>query len=37
MKEKITEFDQDFRYRVPDATKAETLFVRKNKPYLIDQ
>ncbi len=27
----------DFRYRVLDAKKAETLFVRKNKPYLIDQ
>ena len=27
----------DFRYRVVDAGKAETLFVRENKPYLIDQ
>jgi hypothetical protein len=27
----------DFRYRVLDAKKAETLFVRENKPYLIDQ
>ena len=27
----------DFRYRVLDAKKAETLFVRKTKPYLIDQ
>ena len=27
----------DFRYRVLDAKKAETLFVRANKPYLIDQ
>ena len=27
----------DFRYRVLDAEKAKTLFVRKNKPYLIDQ
>jgi len=27
----------DFRYRVLDSKKAETLFVRKNKPYLIDQ
>jgi hypothetical protein len=27
----------DFRYRVLDAKKAETLFVRKNKPYLVDQ
>ncbi len=27
----------DFRYRVLDVKKAETLFVRKNKPYLIDQ
>ncbi len=27
----------DFRYRVLDAQKAETLFVRANKPYLIDQ
>ena len=27
----------DFRYRVLDPVKAETLFVRKNKPYLIDQ
>jgi hypothetical protein len=27
----------DFRYRVLDAEKAGTLFVRQNKPYLIDQ
>jgi hypothetical protein len=27
----------DFRYRVLDADKAETLFIRANKPYLIDQ
>ncbi len=27
----------DFRYRVLDSKKAETLFVRENKPYLIDQ
>lgn len=27
----------DFRYRVLDAEKAETLFVRANKPYLTDQ
>ena len=27
----------DFRYRVLDAKKAETLFERKTKPYLIDQ
>ncbi|MHB8808429.1 MAG: hypothetical protein ACYC9M_00245 [Desulfobulbaceae bacterium] len=27
----------DFRYRVLDAKKAETLFVRENKPYLIDE
>ncbi len=27
----------DFRYRVLDAKKAESLFVRKIKPYLIDQ
>ncbi len=27
----------DFRYRVLDPEKAETLFVRSNKPYLIDQ
>lgn len=27
----------DFRYRVLDTQKAETLFVRANKPYLIDQ
>ena len=27
----------DFRYRVLDAEKAETLFLRKNKPYLLDQ
>lgn len=27
----------DFRYRVLDSKKAETLFVRANKPYLIDQ
>ena len=27
----------DFRYRVLDAQKAKTLFVRANKPYLIDQ
>ncbi|HEB68857.1 MAG TPA: hypothetical protein ENI88_04470 [Desulfobulbus sp.] len=27
----------DFRYRVLDPGKAETLFVRSNKPYLIDQ
>ena len=27
----------DFRYRVLDAKKAKTLFVRANKPYLIDQ
>lgn len=27
----------DFRYRVLDAEKAKTLFVRANKPYLIDQ
>jgi hypothetical protein len=27
----------DFRYRVLDTKKAETLFVRANKPYLIDQ
>ena len=27
----------DFRYRVLDAKKAETLFARENKPYLIDQ
>lgn len=27
----------DFRYRVLDAKKAETLFVRENKPFLIDQ
>jgi hypothetical protein len=27
----------DFRYRVLDAKKAETLFDRANKPYLIDQ
>jgi hypothetical protein len=27
----------DFRYRVLDPVKAAELFVRKNKPYLIDQ
>ena len=27
----------DFRYRVLDAKKAETLFARENKPYLIDE
>jgi hypothetical protein len=27
----------DFRYRVLDSQKANTLFVRKNNPYLIDQ
>lgn len=27
----------DFRYKVLDAEKAKELFVRKNKPYLIDQ
>lgn len=27
----------DFRYRVIDAEKAEPLFERKNKAYLIDQ
>lgn len=27
----------DFRYKVLDVKKAETLFVRENKPYLIDQ
>jgi hypothetical protein len=27
----------DFRYRVLDSEKARELFVRKNKPYLIDQ
>ena len=27
----------DFRYRVLDAKKAETLFERETKPYLIDQ
>jgi hypothetical protein len=27
----------DFRYRVLDAEKAASLFVRSNKPYLIDQ
>ena len=27
----------DFRYRVLDAKKAEALFVRKDKPYLIDK
>lgn len=27
----------DFRYRVLDSKKAATLFVRSNKPYLIDQ
>lgn len=27
----------DFRYRVLDAEKAQILFQRKNKPYLIDQ
>lgn len=27
----------DFRYRVLDPDKAETLFVRGNKPYLIDE
>ncbi len=27
----------DFRYRVLDAKKAMTLFVRANKPYLTDQ
>ena len=27
----------DFRYRVLDPVKAKELFVRKNKPYLIDQ
>lgn len=27
----------DFRYRVLDPEKAESLFLRKNKPYLIDQ
>ncbi len=27
----------DFRYRVLDANKAATLFVRKNKPFLLDQ
>lgn len=27
----------DFRYRVLDAEKAMTLFVRANKPYLTDQ
>jgi hypothetical protein len=27
----------DFRYRVLDAKKAETLFERQTKPYLIDQ
>lgn len=27
----------DFRYRVLDAEKAETLFAPENKPYLIDE
>ncbi len=27
----------DFRYRVLDADKAEPLFKRENKPYLIDE
>jgi hypothetical protein len=27
----------DFRYRVLDEEKSKTLFVRQNKPYLIDQ
>lgn len=27
----------DFRYRVLDAKKAKTLFVREHKPYLMDQ
>ena len=27
----------DFRYRVLDPARAATLFVRKNKPYLLDQ
>lgn len=27
----------DFRYRVLDAKKAETLFARENKPFLIDE
>jgi hypothetical protein len=27
----------DFRYRVLDAKKAQELFSRQNKPYLIDQ
>lgn len=27
----------DFRYRVLDAKKAEPLFARENKPYLIDE
>jgi len=27
----------DFRYRVLDSKKAETLFMRSNKPHLIDQ
>lgn len=27
----------DFRYRVLDAKKAQELFTRQNKPYLIDQ
>lgn len=27
----------DFRYRVLDAKKAQDLFSRQNKPYLIDQ
>ena len=27
----------DFRYKVLDAKKAESLFVRKTKPYLIHQ
>ena len=27
----------DFRFRVLDATKADPLFVRQTKPYLLDQ
>ena len=27
----------DFRFRVLDAKKAEALFVRQTKPYLVDQ
>lgn len=37
VRETAAGFALDFRYRVVDATKAATLFMRSNTPYMLDQ